>query len=307
MKLVYLCAYALVRNDMDAQVVVDPDGDGERMLRNAAVAESGDVCCGIEDAAQASLQICRAPAEKCEVQLSEDECAAYGAEQGSVPQCFEDISIHESAEVDNGASVFGDTDQPAATEYGTACEDQSGCGPGFVCSRNVCKYAALEKCTWSWGSSKCASQPYGAGHKFQCKTHRLTQDRRCCIPNQAKHWGHEQEAIAKHRVLKLPQYQSVHPERVTTAKNGEMHINTADGLQFSVGQQTHEPMPKIVGSRLVKRGLRYSRVGGELYVVPGSEVRFVEPACCSGWKVYARDGVTSSANDYSNQLWYCGW
>jgi hypothetical protein len=311
--LLYVC-FALVRRSEDPVVdekvevaSVTPDahvqvvrGEGSALLE----AKDGEQCCGIPDAASANdLLVCKArTADACS---GEDVLAldmAHCVRQDAPPCALDPVTTSGEAESDQELAE-GESEQEADAGVGDSCDSSvpSSCGDGLVCSRDVCKYAAMEKCKpagW-FSASRCASHPYGNGHKFQCKTHRKLGDKRCCIPSGSKHIGEAGPMLAEQRPLTLKQYEAAHPGRK----------QTKDGISIQ-GIQLEEPKAYLTNYR-TRRVQRFRReiVPGTGTMVYGKQKVMLTNACCSGWATYGRQGVLTSspAEQKAEKVWFCGY
>lgn len=313
--LLYVCL-ALVRRSEDPVVdenvevaSVTPDahvqvvrGEGSALLE----AKDGEQCCGIPDAASANdLLVCKAK--------TADECAgedvlvldmAHCDRQDAPPCTTDPVTTSGEAESDQELAE-GESEEDADAGVGDSCDSSSpnSCGEGLVCSRGVCKYAAMEICKpagW-FSASRCASHPYGSGHKFQCKTHRTWGDKRCCIPGGSKHFGEAEHMLNEQRPLTQKQYEAAHPGRV----------QTKDGKSIK-RESVEEPKAYLTNYRTRRvPGQRFRReiVPGTGTMVLGKEKILLTNACCSGWATYGREGVvhSSPAEQKAEKVWFCGY
>lgn len=294
-------AAAVVRHSEHVSLDVKSSGAAS-LVRQSETMTS--VCCGVFDAAS-SMGDAASPSLALCLAASEEECVGEGREVQDPAMCEEvsapckmaEPEVDEQIErgpTDAGAEVEGEDED---LEFGAPCENEGKeCSPGMVCSRGKCKYAAMEKCeSVMFGASKCASSPYGRGHKFQCKTHKITGDKRCCIPSQYRHWGDAGVAMREHRPLHVTQYMAAHPGRTETA-DGKIKL---DG----VGTVVKEPQPRLVGYKVRGRGFRRRIEGGHLTTEP--DANFYMMACCEGAIEYGHEGVTSNNDSPENKKWYC--
>lgn len=315
MRVLISVCFALVRRSEDPVVdeqiemaSVTPDahvqvvrGEGSSLLE----AQDG-MCCGLPDAASSDhLLVCKARSEaECS---GEDAVALDEAQCQDAPPCVVDPvgpgTTGDEPE-DDQELAEGETEPEADPGVGDSCnsDDPDSCGDGLVCSRGVCKYAAMEKCTPTWfSSSNCASHPYGSGHKFQCKTHRKSGDKRCCIPSGPKHVGSASNMLSAQRPLTLKQYQAAHPHRK----------ETKDGKGISI-KQVEEPQAYLINYKTKRvRAFRREIVPGTGTWVHGKQKVILTDACCSGWATYGRQGVTgdigSDIEKKAEKRWFCGY